>query len=351
MREAVRQSLFPDALFGVLAFNLLLMSGVHFGIIVIGFNQNWPMILQIIVPIAYWDAVAIGITWGIKRYLKRAYEIPLHRLAVGTKKVANGDFSVYVAPTHTGKKMDFLDEIMMDFNKMVQELGSIETLKTDFLSNVSHEFKTPLAVIHNNAQLLATDNITEERRRECVDNILFADRKLSELISNMLKLNKLEKQVIKPKTERYDLCEQIAQCVFQFEDVLEQKDIDLQIEMEERAFAQADSGLVELVWTNLLSNAVKFTQENGVIRIEEYSDNTEIVVTISDNGCGMSLDEQRKVFDKFYQADTSHATEGNGLGLALVKRIIELSSGRISVKSVVGKGTSFEVRLPKDEEN
>lgn len=347
MRAPIRQTLFPNALLGVIAFNLLLMSGVHFGLIVLGFKYNWPLALQILFPIFYWDTVAIGLTLLIKRYIKRAYEIPLLRLAESTKKVAEGDFSVYVAPTHTGNKTDFLDEMIMDFNKMVQELGSIETLKTDFLSNVSHEFKTPLAVIHNNAQLLVAEEITNERRRECAENILFADRKLSQLISNMLKLNKLEKQVISPKAESYDLCEQIAQCIFQFEDALEQKNIDLQIDMEDRAFAMADSGLVELVWMNLLSNAVKFTPAGGIIKIEEYSSAEEIVVTVSDNGCGMSAEDKAKVFEKFYQADTSHATEGNGLGLALVKRILELSGGMIAVQSALGKGTSFEVRLPK----
>lgn len=347
MRAPIRQTLFPNALLGVIAFNLLLMSGVHFGLIVLGFKYNWPLALQILFPIFYWDTVAIGLTLLIKRYIKRAYEIPLLRLAENTKKVAEGDFSVYVAPTHTGNKTDFLDEMIMDFNKMVQELGSIETLKTDFLSNVSHEFKTPLAVIHNNAQLLVAEEITDERRRECAENILFADRKLSQLISNMLKLNKLEKQVISPKAESYDLCEQIAQCIFQFEDALEQKNIDLQIDMEDRAFAMADSGLVELVWMNLLSNAVKFTPAGGIIKIEEYSSAEEIVVTVSDNGCGMSAEDKAKVFEKFYQADTSHATEGNGLGLALVKRILELSGGMIAVQSALGKGTSFEVRLPK----
>lgn len=347
MRAPVRQTLFPNALLGVIAFNLLLMSGVHFGLIVLGFKYNWPLALQILFPIFYWDAVAIGLTLLIKRYIKRAYEIPLLRLAESTKKVADGDFSVYVAPTHTGKKMDFLDEMIMDFNKMVQELGSIETLKTDFLSNVSHEFKTPLAVIHNNAQLLAAKEITDERRMECAENILFADRKWSQLISNMLKLNKLEKQVIKPKAESYDLCEQIAQCIFQFEDMFEQKNIDLQIEMEERVEAYADSGLVELVWMNLLSNAVKFTPAGGIIKIEEYSSAEEIVVIVSDNGCGMSAEDKAKVFEKFYQADTSHATEGNGLGLALVKRILELSGGTIAVQSALGKGTSFVIRLPK----
>ena len=296
MRAPIRQTMFPNALLGVIAFNLLLMSGVHFGLIVLGFKYNWPLALQILFPIFYWDTVAIGLTLLIKRYIKRAYEIPLLRLAESTKKVAEGDFSVYVAPTHTGNKTDFLDEMIMDFNKMVQELGSIETLKTDFLSNVSHEFKTPFAVIHNNAQLLVAEEITDERRRECAENILFADRKLSQLISNMLKLNKLEKQVISPKAESYDLCEQIAQCIFQFEDALEQKNIDLQIDMEDRAFAMADSGLVELVWMNLLSNAVKFTPAGGIIKIEEYSSAEEIVVTVSDNGCGMSAEDKAKVF-------------------------------------------------------
>ncbi|MGM9605833.1 MAG: ATP-binding protein [Faecousia sp.] len=294
----------------------------------------------------YWALVAADLTLYTRWQVRRNYEEPMKDLAEATSKVAHGDFSVYVAPLHTMDKQDYLDVMIMDFNKMVEELGSIETLKTDFFSNVSHEIKTPLAVIHNNADLLNRDGATEERRKECAENILHATRRLSNLITNMLKLNKLEKQVIKPMPQPYDVCAQICECALQFEDVWDRKNIEFVAEIEDRAIIQADAGLLDLVWTNLLSNAMKFTPPGGTVTITQTSDAESVTVCVSDTGCGMEESVVKRIFDKFYQGDTSHATEGNGLGLALVKRILELSDGAISVKSAPGKGSSFTVKLP-----
>ncbi|MGN0312280.1 MAG: sensor histidine kinase, partial [Lachnospiraceae bacterium] len=219
--------------------------------------------------------------------------------------------------------------------------------KTDFFSNVSHEIKTPLAVIQNNAELLRTEGITEERSKECTENILHATRRLSNLITNMLKLNKLEKQIITPMPESFDLCAQLCDCALQFEDAWEKKEIEFDVDMEERVMIEADAGLLELVWTNLLSNALKFTPEGGRISLYQRSDEKTVMVTVSDTGCGMDESTKQKIFDKFYQGDTSHSTEGNGLGLALVKRILQLTDGTIRVVSEVGKGTKFTVALPR----
>ncbi|MGN0203002.1 MAG: sensor histidine kinase, partial [Coprococcus sp.] len=169
---------------------------------------------------------------------------------------------------------------------------------------------------------------------------------LSSLITNMLKLNKLEKQTISPMPEQYDLCSQLCDCALQFETVWENKDIEFEADIEERILIEHDEGLLELVWTNLLSNAMKFTPPGGRVILSETSDENEVTVLISDTGCGMDEETQRRIFDKFYQGDTSHSTEGNGLGLALVKRILQLSDGSISVESRVGEGTVFTVKLP-----
>lgn len=344
--HTVRQSRFPISLAVVLWTVLLLMSGIHMGLLTLAETEQWSHIIQTIVPLVYWALVASILTLYTRWRVQKTYEEPMQALAKATSKVAQGDFSVYVSPLHTPDKLDYLDVMILDFNKMVEELGSIETLKTDFFSNVSHEFKTPLAVIQNNAELLQSRINTEQQRQEYTQNILQATRRLTGLITNMLKLNKLEKQVIQPIPQRYDVSAQICACALQFEDVWEKKNITLDADVEERTMIEADEGLLELVWTNLLSNAMKFTPSGGTIRISQLADTESITVCISDTGCGMDQTTVKHIFDKFYQGDTSHAMEGNGLGLALVQRILQLSNGTITVKSAPGKGSTFTVTLP-----
>ncbi len=345
-KPAVRQSHFPGILCVVYFLALLLMSGIHMGLVTLINNKVWNDAIAIVIPTVYWALVAVGLTLYARWEIKRAYEEPMHRLAHATAKVAQGDFSVYVPPLHTADKLDYLDVMILDFNTMVEELGSIETLKTDFFSNVSHEMKTPLAVIQNCAQLLQKEDITEEKRREYTDSILQSTRKLSNLITNILKLNKLEKQTIRPAPEHYNLCQQLCDCALQFEDAWENKDLEFVADIEDRVMVEADPGLLELVWTNLLSNAVKFTPAGGTITLTQTSDEKEIVISVSDTGCGIDEETMRHIYDKFYQGDTSHSTEGNGLGLALVQRILQLSDGTITVKSRIGQGSTFTVRLP-----
>ena len=344
--RTVRQSRFPLSLFGIFWVTLLMMSGIHQGLLVLANERQWSSLVQTLAPMVYWAIVSAVLTLYTRWRIQRAYEKPMKELAEATAKVAQGDFSVYVPPLHTMDKLDYLDVMITDFNKMVEELGSIETLKTDFFSNVSHEIKTPLAVIHNNAELLNREGITEEQSRECADSILVSTRRLADLVMNMLKLNKLEKQVIKPVPAPYDVCAQICDCALQFEDMWDKKDIEFAADLEDRAMIRADEGLLELVWTNLLSNAMKFTPVGGTITITQTSDAEKITVCVSDTGCGMDEATMKRIFDKFYQGDTSHATQGNGLGLALVKRILELSEGTITVKSAPGKGSVFTVTLP-----
>ena len=294
----------------------------------------------------FWVAAAVGSTVATALTVRHYYQKPLEEVSEAARKVAAGDFSVYLAPRHPMDKTTHLDVLCMDFNKMVEELGSIETLKTDFFSNVSHEIKTPLAVIQNNAELLQQAHLTEAQRQECTAVILQATRRLSNLITNMLKLNKLEKQVIQPLPQPFDVCAQLCDCALQFESVWESKPLDFAADLEDRCTITADAGLLELVWTNLLSNAVKFTPAGGQVRLIQRSDGRTLTVTVADTGCGMDEATQARMFDKFYQGDTSHATEGNGLGLALVRRILELSDGTVTVTSAPGQGSTFTVLLP-----
>lgn len=345
-QEQVRESRFPPSLFAIYLGVLLLMSGVHTGLIVFLNKVEWNVVVQSIVPMVYWGMVAVALTLFTRRKIRAAYEEPMHKLAEATKKVANGDFSVYVSTLHTQDKWDYLDVMITDFNKMVEELGSIETLKTDFVSNVSHEMKTPIAIIKNYAELLKAEHMTEEQRKEYAENIEGAAVRLSNLISNILRLNKLENQRIVPERETYDVCRQLCECILQFEDAWDEKKIELETEIEDAAMVEADESLLELVWNNLLSNAIKFTEPGGTVAVKQTSDKKYVKISVSDTGCGMSRDSINHIFDKFYQGDTSHSKEGNGLGLALVKRVLELLDGDIQVSSEPGKRSSFLVTLP-----
>jgi len=345
--ERIREWRFVLSLFAIYWGVLLLMSGIHSGLIVLMERQQWDAFVKSCVPILYWGMVAMGITGYTRKRIKSTYEEPLHRMADATGKVAKGDFSVYVPTIHTADKLDYLDVMIMDFNKMVEELGSIETLKTDFVSNVSHEMKTPIAIIKNYAQLLRTGKATEEQREEYTKGIEDAASRLSSLISNILKLNKLEHQRMTPEVEVYDVCRQLCESVFLFEEVMEEKEIELEADIEDAAMIKADASLMELVWNNLLSNAVKFTERGGSITIRQTSDENRVRVSVSDTGCGIAKENINHIFDQFYQGDTSHSTEGNGLGLALVKRVLELMDGEIQITSEEGKGSTFLVILPE----
>lgn len=344
--QKVKQTRFPISLFFVLFGVLLLMSGVHYGFIVLVNTPGWSQWLQVVVPITYWALVAYGLTMYTKWRMTKSYDEPMRVFAAATARVANGDFSVYMPPYHTADNLDYLDVMLADFNKMVAELGSIETLKTDFFSNVSHEIKTPIAIIQNNAELLERDSLSTEERMEYAKTIVGATKRLSGLITNMLKLNKLEKQTISPMPEEYDLCTQLCESALAFEALWEEKEIDFVAEIEDRAMIYADAGLMELVWNNLLSNAMKFTEPGGTVILRQYSGDHEITVEVLDSGCGMSEETIGRIFDKFYQGDTSHSTEGNGLGLALALRVLQLTDSTIAVKSVPGKGSAFTIKIP-----
>lgn len=342
----VRLSRFPLSQFFLFFGGLLLASALHSGLITLIHLLELSVFWQSAVPVLYWFAVSLGLTILTRHLMKTTYEEPVQKLAEATRKVAEGDFSVYVPPIHTEDRLDYLDVMILDFNKMVGELGSIETLKTDFFSSVSHEIKTPLAVIQNTAQLLKEGSLPSEQRAEHVDTIEKYARRLDDLIGNILKLNKLEKQTIQPKPEPYDLCEQLAQCALLFENRWEEKSIGFEADIQDQCTIQADSSLLELVWNNLLSNAFKFTDPGGTVTLRQTSTADGVEVSVSDTGCGMDEETIKHIFDKFYQGDTSHATEGNGLGLALVLRVLRMMGGSITVTSTLREGSTFTVRLP-----
>lgn len=296
----------------------------------------------------YWWVVVVAAVLLITILRYFFIDRPIRELSIVSRKVAAGDFSVRLKPYPLSSKQGYINIMYRDFNTMVEELASIEMLKTDFVSNVSHEIKTPLAVIQNYIALLQNESTVSNRQKEYADIIMQAAQQLTSLVTNILRLSKLESQFIISETRTYDVCRQLSDCVMAFADRLEEKQIEFEAEMEDCAVITADESIMEIVWNNLLSNAIKFTEQGGRITLKQESEQEYIVVSVEDNGCGMDGTTIKRIFDKFYQGDTSHSQEGYGLGLALTARIIALHNGEIQVSSEPGKGTVFCVRLRRE---
>ena len=289
------------------------------------------------------DLIIIALLVGIfaTNALTRWFINPIKQIGSAMEKISEGDFSIRLETKSNSKE---IKEIFSGFNMMAKELSSTEILQSDFVSNVSHEFKTPINAIEGYSMLLQNDeNITEEQK-EYIEKIIFNTQRLSSLTGSVLLLSKLENQSIVSNKTKFDLDEQIRKSLLILEGQWEKKNIEFDIEMEDTDFIGNES-LLHHIWDNLLSNAIKFSDEGGEIkiRLKNYSD--KIIFTISDKGPGIDEEAQKHIFDKFYQADSSHKQEGNGLGLALVKKIIDLENGEISVKNNDDKGCTFTVIL------
>ena len=273
---------------------------------------------------------------------------PVKQIMAALDRVMQGDFTVRIAPVKEFAGETGFNEIIKAINKMTAELQGTETLRTDFIANVSHELKTPLAVIGNYATMLQQPGISEEDRIEYAKAISHGSRRLAALITNILKLNKLENQQIFPKHEEYDLSGQFCESLLQFENAWEKKHLEIETDIQDDVRIKSDPELLSLVWNNLISNAVKFTPEGGTIGVSLKADEKTVVVSVSDTGCGIDPETGKHIFEKFYQGDTSHATQGNGLGLALVKRVVDILQGEISVQSTPRHGSTFTVRIRRN---
>ena len=276
---------------------------------------------------------------------KRMVDRPVKQIMDALDQVMQGDFTVRIPPVKEFAGETGFNQIIDAINKMTAELRGTETLRTDFIANVSHELKTPLAVMGNYATMLQKPGISEADRVEYAKAISHSSRRLAALITNILKLNKLENQQIFPQLDEYDLGEQLCENLLQFEDIWEKKNLNIETDIEDDVRIRSDAELLSLVWNNLISNAVKFTPEGGTIGVSLKTEGNLVVVQVRDTGCGIKPETGMHIFEKFYQGDTSHATQGNGLGLALVKRVVDILNGEISVQSVYGQGSTFTVKF------
>lgn len=302
-------------------------------------RDNMYTIITLVIIVAFIACIIIGTI--ITSFVGKTILQPIRELNRATSEVAKGNFSVRVKVPNDKE----YSTLTKNFNKMAEELSGIETLREDFISNVSHEFKTPLASIQGFAKLLQSDNLSKEEQNEYTKIIIDETSRLTKMSTNILKLTKLENQTTVGKKVRFSLDEQIRNILLILESEWSKKNINLDIELEDVIYV-GNPELMGQVWQNVINNAIKFTPENGTIKVQLFRGELGVVVKISDNGPNISPEMQKKIFDKFYQGDRSRSTEGNGLGLALVKRILDLCKGKISVENLYEGGVCFKIELP-----
>lgn len=331
-------------------------------------SLRWRLVLLVSTEIIFYIAVAFGLVtllrrWveldtglllllvlvsvgvlvglGVTSLLSKRFFAPVFRLRDAMDEVSKGNFDVRLEAESSSRE---IREVFERFNQMTHELKSTEILQTDFVSNVSHEFKTPINAIEGYSTLLQDCETLDAEGQEYVEKILLNTDRLSSLVGNVLLLSKLENQTIGGARRAYRLDEQIRQALLLLEPRWQEKNVTFDVELESVTY-EANEGLMLHVWTNLISNAVKFTPADSVVTLRLTKEAEGLRFTVSDRGPGLSEEAQKHLFDKFYQGDTSHRQEGNGLGLPLVRRILDTRGGRIRGENVPG-GCRFTVLLP-----
>ena len=324
----------------------LLVGGVVLGSIVIAFLITKA--LELVFPAStdlhlflHLAVFSLAVAMIATTLFSKIFFDPIKDLREGMEKVADGDFDVRL---ETKSSSHEIKEMIAGFNMMAQELGATEILQTDFVSNVSHEFKTPINAIEGYTTLLQGCENLDSDQQVYVEKILFNTKRLSALVGNILLLSKLENQSIQTNQTRFRLDEQIRQSILALESAWTKKEIEFDVDLDVVEFTGSES-LMHQVWDNLISNAIKFSPEGGCVCLRLQKNDTKLVFTISDSGAGLSEETKKHLFDKFYQGDSSHKQEGNGLGLALVKRILTIAGGEITAENSTAGGCVFTVTL------
>lgn len=298
------------------------------------FTTHIPLLIQL-------NLFSLSVAMIAARLFSKLFFDPIKVLRDAMQKVADGDFNVRL---ETKSSSHEIQEVFAGFNMMTQELRATEILQTDFVSNVSHEFKTPINAIEGYTTLLQGCENLEEDQQEYVEKILFNTKRLSNLVGNILLLSKIENRSIQTHQTRFRLDEQIRQSIVALEPAWAQKEIEFDVDMDSVEYLGCEN-LLHHVWDNLIGNAIKFDPVGGIVRIRLSKNDDRLIFTVEDNGPGLSAESAKHIFDKFYQADSSHKEEGNGLGLALVKRILLIAGGEITAENVEGGGCRFTVTL------
>lgn len=294
-------------------------------------------------PVLTLVVCSLVIGGALTNYFSKRVFAPMSKLGKAMKEVASGDFNVRL---DTNSRFPEVRDIYADFNRMASELALTETIQTDFVSGVSHEFKTPINAIEGYATLLQGTEWADDgaESRQYIDKILFNTRRLSDLVGNILLLSKVDHEMIRPQKSTYRLDEQIRHAIVLLEPKWESKGIDIDVELEPVAYT-GDEGMLLHVWSNLIDNAIKFSPNHSCVQIRMEKALDHVIFTVHDQGPGVNAEDEKHIFDKFYQADSSHESEGNGLGLALVKRILEICDGMVYMENQPSGGCTFTVLL------
>ncbi len=319
--------------------------GLGMGLYSITKNKSKLVIGILMFLVVFLSAMVCSILDIIRR--KIMIEKPLKEITEATQQMAKGNFKIHLVPAHSYKDYDEFDLIKEYLMKMGKELAKSEVLKNDFISNVSHEIKTPLSVIQSYTFALNDDKLDDKTRKKYLMNLQDSCKKLSNLVTNILKLNKLENQNLTPELKTFNLSESLANQILQYEQIIEEKNLELECDIEPDLYLKSEESYLEIIWNNLISNAIKFT-DKGKISISLKKEQNNYVIKVKDTGKGMNIETGKHIFDKFYQGDSSHIEEGNGLGLALVKKVIDILGGSISVESELGKGSTFIVTIKEE---
>ena len=330
-------------IFAVIIAGIITASMVlTYGIIYVLLKLKIGTLTMILTSSTYVGMLTILLGTGIAAYTSSKLLSPILKINDAAKKVSKGDFSVRLEEKSISKE---IEEIATSFNIMVKELASTETLRSDFVSNVSHEFKTPLSAIEGYATLLQDESLSKEEQARYIERILENTSRLSRLTQSILSLSHLENQEIVLQKEQYMLDEQIRRVLLGYETLWEEKNLAIDLNLEATPF-YGNKALLAQVWSNLIDNAIKFSNPFGALSIHCRPFGNGVRVMVRDTGIGMTPEVMKRAFDKFYQGERSHTGKGSGLGLALVKRIVTLCGGSISLESEVGSGTAITVQLP-----
>ncbi|WP_419561424.1 ATP-binding protein [Ruminococcus sp.] len=329
-------------------FMIMIWAGLLTGFIMISIKRCLHFLSPLQMPFVFLIVglvVSVIIGTCISAAVASKIVRPVREVKKAMHRVEKGDFSQRLEVTGFNGE---IDELIESYNKMAQELGGIEMFRENFINSFSHEFKTPIVSIQGFAKQLKKENLSEEKKQEYIDIIISESKRLTNLSSNILMLSKLENQQIITDKTSFSLDEQIRNCILLLEKQWTAKDISFDIDMQEIQYT-TNAEMLSQVWVNIIGNAIKFSPEGSSIRVKLFKEGDVITAEITDRGIGMDQQTISHIFERFYQGDRAHASEGNGLGLPLVKRIVELCNGNIRVESQYGKGTNFIVTLPQND--